>query len=329
MSATHLPFADRLCQAVSRKGTPLIVGLDPRLSELPLSLQPGNAGLAEQAQAYQRFCCEIIDVVADLVPAVKPQAAFFEQLGPWGMTALAEIVDHAKQAELLVIMDGKRGDIGSTAVAYAEAYLGEKPLSPWGCDALTVNPYLGQDTLQPFMEVAQQNGGGIFVLVKTSNPGSALYQDRLADGKTVYQVVADTVEDLAAQSQGRFGYGAAGAVVGATYPRQLAELRERLPHSLFLIPGYGAQGGKATDLAAGFDPRGLGAVINSSRGIIFAFRNPRYQQDSLQLTGSGWMAAVEQATRDAIAEIAADTPAGKLRSNPSPAPSPVPPASGS
>jgi orotidine-5'-phosphate decarboxylase len=314
---TQLPFADRLCQAVSRKGTPLIVGLDPRLPELPLSLQPGNASHSEQAAAYQQFCCEIIDVVADLVPAVKPQAAFFEQLGPWGMTALSQVVDYAREAGLLVIMDAKRGDIGSTAVAYAEAYLGEKPLSPWGCDALTVNPYLGQDTLQPFMEVSRQNSAGIFVLVKTSNPGSALYQDRLADGKTVYQVVADTVEDLAAQSQGRFGYGAAGAVVGATYPRQLAELREQMPHSLFLIPGYGAQGGKATDLAAGFDPRGLGAVVNSSRGIIFAFRNPRYQQGDAHLTGTGWLSAVERATRDSIAEIAADTPAGKLRETPS------------
>lgn len=313
---TQLPFADRLCQAVSRKGTPLIVGLDPRLPELPLSLQPGNGSHPEQATAYQQFCCEIIDVVADLVPAVKPQAAFFEQLGPWGMTALARVVDYARQAGLLVIMDAKRGDIGSTAVAYAEAYLGEKPLSPWGCDALTVNPYLGQDTLQPFMEVAQQNSGGIFVLVKTSNPGSALYQDRQTDGKAVYQVVADTVEELATQSQGRYGYGNAGAVVGATYPRQLEELRGRMPHSLFLIPGYGAQGGKATDLAAGFDPRGLGAVVNSSRGIIFAFRNPRYQQGNANLTGTGWLSAVERATRDSIAEIAAQTPAGKLRDTP-------------
>jgi len=312
MSTLSHPFADRLCQSVARKGTPLIVGLDPRVSQLPISLQPVNSGVGEQAVAYQQFCYEVIDVVADLVPAVKPQAAFFEQLGPSGMVALGKVVDYAKQAGLLVIMDAKRGDIGSTAVAYAEAYLGEKPLSPWGCDALTVNPYLGADTLQPFVEVSERRGAGIFVLVKTSNPGSSIYQDRMSEGRPLHQVVAQTVQEMTSHSQGRYGYGVVGAVVGATYPEQLAELRDRMPNSLFLIPGYGAQGGRATDLAAGFDPRGLGAVINSSRAIIFAHQNPRFQGGQGCQTGTAWQAAVERATREAIAEIAAETPAGNL-----------------
>ncbi len=173
--------------------------------------------------------------MAPLVPAVKPQAAFFEQLGPPGMTALYDVIQYARAAGLIVILDGKRNDIGSTAEAYAEGYLGS-------ADALTVSPYLGEDSLRPFVEVGQRRGAGIFVLVKTSNPGGGQFQDLMADGRPLYRHVGEFVERLAVETAGRNGYGAVGAVVGATYPQQLAELREAMPHTWFLVPGYGAQG---------------------------------------------------------------------------------------
>jgi orotidine-5'-phosphate decarboxylase len=303
-------FSDRLCRAMRAKGTPLMVGLDPRWEQLPSQLRRVNScdsDFKRMATDYCVFCRSIIDVVADLVPAIKPQAAFFEQLGPEGLIALAEVVDYACSKGLLVIMDAKRGDIGSTAEAYAHAYLGTKPKSAWGCDALTVNPYLGGDSLQPFVDIAKQNQAGIFVLVKTSNPGSRQLQDLMTDGSTLFQKVAKMVQQLAAASSGESGYGAVGAVAGATYPEQLADLRQQMPNALLLVPGYGAQGGSAADIASAFRDDGLGAVINSSRGIIFAYSNPRY--DGI----SDWMAAVERATIDSIAEIAAETSAGKLQ----------------
>lgn len=310
MTITKTPFFQRLGQSIVLKKTPLVVGLDPRVSQLPDELKPATAAPNQISQAYEAFCFQIIDVVSELVPAVKIQAAFFEQLGVDGMVSMGRIVDRAKQAGLLVIMDAKRGDIGSTAIAYAQGYLGEKPRSPWGCDALTVNPYLGADTLQPFVNTAVENDAGIFILVKTSNPGSATLQDQTVEGQPLYRLVAQQVQNLAMQTIGKgitgVDYGVAGAVVGATYPQQLAELRSLMPNSFFLIPGFGAQGGTAADIAAGFDERGLGAIVNSSRGIIFAHENPRYR------SAASWTAAIERATLDAIAEIAADTPAGKL-----------------
>lgn len=307
MPSPPTPFIERFQQSIISKQTPLVVGLDPRVSQLPASLQPVNQSLAQIAHAYQKFCGQIIEIVAPLVPAVKIQAAFFEQLGVEGLVSMGRVVDLAKQAGLLVIMDAKRGDIGSTAIAYAKAYLGEKPLSPWGCDALTVNPYLGSDTLEPFVDTAKENGAGVFILVKTSNPGSATLQDQIVAGQPLYRLVGQQVQNFAIQSASPSGYGLAGAVVGATYPQQLAELRSLMPNTYLLIPGFGAQGGKAADIAAGFDAAGLGAIVNSSRGIIFAYQNPRYQ------SAANWMAAVESATLDAIAEIAADTPAGRLK----------------
>ncbi len=241
-----MSFGERLAERVKLRGNPVLVGLDPRFAQLPECLRSGSnaTDLAAQAACYEKFCFEIIDVVAPLVAAVKPQAAFFEQLGPAGMQALDAVVRHARKAELLVILDGKRNDIGSTAQAYADAYLGAQ--SAWQADALTVSPYLGADSLEPFAERCQQQDAGIFVLVKTSNPGGGHFQDvEDASGVTIYQRVAEHVESLAAASADASGFGAVGAVVGATYPEQLIELRQAMPHSWLLVPGFGAQGGSA------------------------------------------------------------------------------------
>lgn len=300
-------FIDRLENAIQRCGTPVMVGLDPRIDMLPEGLRPRHQDKASAAQAVSIFCREVIDVVATLVAIVKPQSAFFEQLGPSGVAALADTIRYAQQRGLLVVVDGKRNDIGSTAAAYAEAYLGRQ--SPFGADALTVNPYLGDDSLRPFVERAVEQQAGVFVLVKTSNPGGKMLQDLLADGSPIYRRVGEHVEELAQRTLGQCGFGAVGAVVGATYREELAQLRARMPHTWFLVPGYGAQGATAQDVAAAFDPSGRGAVINNARGIIFAYTDPRYRDRAL---GHRWQAAIEAATRDMIAELRAETPAGKL-----------------
>jgi orotidine-5'-phosphate decarboxylase len=235
---------------------------------------------------------------------VKVQAAFFEELGPHGMTAMSTVIAHAQQQRLLVILDGKRNDIGSTAMAYARGYLG-RGQSAWNADAITVSPYLGDDSLAPFVEVAKERGAGVFVLVKTSNPGGRMLQDLACDGRRLYTRVAEYVEQLASETAGACGYGLIGAVVGATYPEQLAELRAAMPHTWFLVPGYGSQGGTAADVAAAFDERGLGAIINNSRGIIFAHERPEYSQ---RFGAARWQEAVETATRDMIAELHALMP---------------------
>lgn len=308
-------FADRLITRIRATRTPLIVGLDPRREQLPpplreaLTAPPHSAEYWEQtAAAFREFSCAIIDVVANLVPAIKPQLAFFEQLGPAGLQALSAVVDHAAQRNLLIILDGKRNDIGSTGEAYAAAYLGRKPRSPWGGDALTINPWMGRDSLAPFVARCAAVDAGLFVLVKTSNPGSEDYQALNASGQPVFRRVAADVENLANQTLGTEGYGSVGAVIGATYPEQLAELREAMPHTLFLIPGFGAQGGTASDVAGGFDCNGLGAIVNSSRAIIFAHEAKAYRQ----LPPDRWQEAVEAATREAIAQLRNDTPAGAL-----------------
>ncbi|TWT48859.1 orotidine-5'-phosphate decarboxylase [Botrimarina hoheduenensis] len=295
-------FADRLTSAVREKRSPLMVGLDPRLDQLPVSLRPPlEASAAERADAFCEFCRGVIDAVADFTPIVKPQVAFFEELGPAGMVALGAVIEEAHRAGLLVCVDGKRNDIGTTAQAYANGWLGEQ--SPWRGDALTVSPYLGDDSLEPFTKLAAERDAGVFVLVKTSNPGGALWQDLEAEGKTLYRRVGEYVETIAASTVGASGYGVAGAVVGATYPQQLAELRAAMPHTWFLIPGFGAQGGAAADVAAGFDAQGLGAVVNSSRGVIFAYeKNP--QPD--------WRDAVREAARSACEQLRAATSAGQL-----------------
>jgi orotidine-5'-phosphate decarboxylase len=224
-------FADRLAAAVTRTGNPVCVGLDPRAKNLPVGLlRAGEQSYSALAEAYARFCNGVSDVVAPLVPIVKVQAAFFEELGPPGMTAMAHVIDHAQERGLLVIVDAKRNDIGSTVEAYARGYLG-RDASAWHADALTVSPYLGDDSLTPFVEVARERAAGIFVLVKTSNPGGGLLQDAKYEGGTLYGRVAEHVEGLAAATAGKCGYGAVGAVVGATYPAQLVELRRAMPRA--------------------------------------------------------------------------------------------------
>lgn len=304
-------FTDRLARAVQAKQNPVLVGLDPRLESLPRSL---GHGIAKEdwpavAFAFEQFCKEVIDVVAPLVACVKPQAAFFEQLGPEGMGALARVIQHARQAELIVILDGKRNDIGSTAEAYAAAYLGARPRSAWGADALTVSPYLGGDSLMPFMDAARENDAGIFVLVKTSNSEGGLFQDLVADGEPVYRHVAAYVERLALDSCGASRYGLAGAVVGATYPEQLVELRAAMPHTWFLVPGFGAQGGSASSVAGAFDSSGLGAIVNNSRGIIFAHARDPYRE---KYGDARWQDAVAAATKEMIHQLRDETTAGKL-----------------
>ena len=288
-------FADRLALAVRNTGSITCVGLDPRKAQLPAPLRDSvvNDSADEWAAAYTQFCTEIIDVVAGKVACVKPQAAFFEQLGPAGMVALGQVIQYAKKVDLLVITDGKRNDIGSTATAYADGYLGEA--SPWGSDSLTVSPYLGEDSLQPFVEMCDKRAAGIFVLVKTSNPGGGLLQDRVTDGKTVYQRVAELVTEFNSSRLGESGYGPVGTVVGATYPEQLAELRQAMPGSWILVPGFGAQGGGAADVLVGLDENGLGAVVNSSRHIIFAHAREEYRQ---RFGDARWQDAVAEATTE-------------------------------
>ena len=308
-------FADRLTAAVRRTKTPTLVGIDPRLGNLPAPLRPTDPSPspAQIANAFVEFSKGIVDVVAPLVPAVKPQSAFFEQIGPAGTVALGTVIQYARSKGLVVITDAKRNDIGSTADAYAQAYLGPPDSTPFASDCLTVSPYLGEDSLEPFVEVAQQNGNGIFVLVKTSNPGGGRFQDLVANGQPVYQHVAQLVNQLALDTPGHdssHAYGCVGAVIGATYPEQLDALRQSMPNTWLLVPGYGAQGGGASDVSGGFDKQGLGAIINSSRGIIFAHEREEFRD---KFPTQDWQRAVEAATLEMIAGLAAETPAGKLR----------------
>lgn len=311
-------FATRLHDAVRLKKTPALVGLDPRFDRLPKPCVTAAeaAGttdrLAMMAEAFERFCNGIIDVVAPLVPAVKPQAAFFEELGPAGTAVLGRVIRRARDAGLIVLCDAKRGDIGSTAEAYARGYLaGEDPdAAAWAADALTVNPYLGPDTLEPFVKVAEERGAGIYVLVRTSNPQAGRFQDRQGDATPLYRDIGATVEELATRlGQGR-DYGPIGAVVGATCPEELAELRNAMPHVPFLVPGYGSQGGTSADTAAAFSADGLGALVNSSRGINFAHAQPGYAEE---FGDDRWQDAVAAATHSMIDDLAAHTPAGCLR----------------
>jgi orotidine-5'-phosphate decarboxylase len=310
-------YANRLNQAVRAKKTAALIGLDPRFRDLPAPIvrsaqkRESRDPRTLAAAAYEEFCFRLIDVVAPLVPAVKPQAAFFEECGPEGVRTLARVIRRAREAGLIVICDAKRGDIGSTAEAYAAAYVaGEDPdAAPFAADALTVNPYLGEDTLDPFVRLAQERGAGIYVLVRTSNKGAGVFQDRVADAQPIYRHVAGVVEKLAASTAGTDAYGCVGAVVGATYPRELRELRGAMPHAPLLVPGFGSQGGTAADVAAAFGEDGLGALVNNSRGINFAHAREPYRE---AFGDEKWEQAVEAATKEMIAELARHTPAGKL-----------------
>ena len=270
-------FADRLYRRVLELKSPCVVGLDPHLGRLPREFtaahDPG-ATRKEKARDVERFLTGIIDAVADLVPAVKPQSAFFEALGADGVECWERVVKAAHQAGLLVVGDVKRGDIGSTAAAYAQAFLTGSPgTDPETlCDCITVNPYLGTDSIQPFLDACQQSGGGLYVLVRTSNPSSAEFQ---AKGEPcLSDQVADAVVRWGQDLVGESGYSSVGAVVGATHPKELVELRQRMPGVPFLIPGYGAQGGAAGDLAGAFGEHFAGGLVNSSRGILFPEAEP-------------------------------------------------------
>ncbi len=309
----HLPmtahFADRLTAACRRCGNSVCVGLDPRWDQLPEEIRTRhNQGtLAAVAGAYEEFCARVLDVVAPLVAVVKPQMAFFEACGPAGLVALQAVLRRARRHGLLAILDGKRNDIASTAEAYADAAFagtalagGRRPV--WDADALTVNPYLGRDAIEPFLRSARRDDRGVFVLVRTSNPGAGQFQDLVCAGRPVFQHVAEAVGAWAGENVGNCELGDVGAVVGATHPAELAALRKAIPNALFLVPGYGAQGASAADTAAAFRPDGLGAIVNSSRGITTSF--PPAER--------AWEAAVETATRRTIADLAAATPMGRL-----------------
>jgi orotidine-5'-phosphate decarboxylase len=241
------------------------------------------------------------------VPVVKPQSAFFEACGPAGFMAQQHVLKKARELGLITILDNKRNDIASTAEAYADAafagtLLNDKRVPVWEADALTINPYLGRDAVEPFLASARKVNAGVFVLVRTSNKGAGLFQDLESRGKPVYQHVAEAVGAWAGENLGTCGYGDVGAVVGATHPAELAKLRQLIPQTIFLVPGYGAQGGSAGDTAAAFRDDGLGAVINSSRGIIASFKPDDPQ----------WEAAIEAATKAAIADLKKATPMGNL-----------------
>lgn len=309
-------FSDRLATQIRLKKTPVLVGIDPRWASIPESLKTNKSENNPQhlSEVFETFSKKVIDIVAPLVPAVKPQSAFFEQYGPAGMQCLANVVRYASEKGLLVILDGKRNDIGSTATAYANGLIGPACTSPWGADALTVSPYLGDDSLTPFVDVANKRQGGVFILIKTSNKGGAQFQDLLIDNEPLYLKVGNYVEKLASQSieetHVECGYGNVGGVVGATWPEQLSQLREKLPHVWFLVPGYGSQGGGAKDVQGAFDEKGLGAIVNNSRGILFAYQAEAYKE---KYGEANWEGAVEAATLDMIHALASETLAGRLR----------------
>jgi orotidine-5'-phosphate decarboxylase len=267
-------FADRLADAVERKRSQLVVGLDPRSDLLPVELKgDAHLGREETADACARFCRGLVDAVAPYVVAVKPQSAFFEALGADGVRAFEDVCAYSRAAGLQVIADAKRGDIGSTARAYAAAFLeaenGRDPIA----DALTVNPYLGRDSIDPYLGACRRHGAGIFCVVKTSNQGGAEVQDLvLSDGRHVWQQVAELVRDWGEDLVGDHGLSAVGAVIGATHPRAVGEARRLLPKSILLLPGVGAQGATPADVARAFTSGPASALVNVARDVIYAFR---------------------------------------------------------
>ena len=273
---------DRLIARIDELKNPSVAGLDPKLEYVPRFLKDAffvkdGHTLKAAAGAILAFNKALIDELCDIVPAIKPQAAYYEMYGWEGVRTLAETIRYAQQKGMYVMTDGKRNDIGATMTAYATAHLGKVmvdgvELEPFGADALTVNGYLGTDGIQPLLDVCQKYDKGIFVLAKTSNPSSGELQDRKIDGKSVYEIMGEMCEKWGEQQIGKYGYSAVGAVIGATYPEQLAELRAKLPHTMFLVPGYGAQGGGAKGVAGAFDANGRGAIVNSSRAIMCAYQ---------------------------------------------------------
>ena len=298
---------NKLIAKIQKTKAPIVVGLDPMLSYIPEYIQKKafeeyGETLEGAAEAIWQFNKEIVDKTYDLIPAVKPQIAMYEQFGIEGLKAYKKTIDYCKSKDLVVIGDIKRGDIGSTSAAYAVGHLGKvqvgsKCYVPFDEDFATVNPYLGSDGVKPFIEVCQEEGKGIFVLVKTSNPSSGEFQDQLVDGRPLYELVGEKVAQWGEEHMGD-SYSYVGAVVGATYPEMGAVLRKLMPKTFILVPGYGAQGGQGKDLVHFFNEDGLGAIVNSSRGIIAAYKQEKYASFGAENFGDASRAAVEDMAAD-------------------------------
>ena len=298
----------QLIEKIQKTKAPICVGLDPMLSYVPEHIQAAafeqyGETLEGAAEAIWQFNKEIVDHTFDLIPAVKPQIAMYEQFGIEGLKVYKRTVDYCKEKGLVVIGDAKRGDIGSTSAAYATGHIGSvqvgsKTYSGFDTDFLTVNPYLGTDGVKPFVDVCNSHDRGLFVLVKTSSPSSGEFQDRLIDGRPLYEWVAEKVVEWGNASMDG-DYSNVGAVVGATYPEMSRILRNLMPHTYFLVPGYGAQGGTAEDLKHCFNKDGLGAVVNSSRGIIAAYKQEKYKKFGTE----HFAEASRQAVMDMVADI--------------------------
>lgn len=299
---------NKLVDKIVKTNAPVVVGLDPMMKYIPEHVQKEafeqyGETLEGAAEAIWQYNKAIIDNIYDIVPAVKPQIAMYEQFGIEGLKVFKKTVDYCHEKDMVVIGDVKRGDIGSTSEAYAVAHLGKvkvgsKLLTPFDEDFATVNPYLGTDGIKPFVDVCREEKKGIFVLVKTSNPSSGEFQDRLIDGKPLYEIVGEKVNEWGSDCMGN-DYSYVGAVVGATYPEQGELLRKVMPKAYILVPGYGAQGGKGSDLAHFFNKDGLGAIVNSSRGIIAAFKQEKYAKFGAE----HYAEASRQAALDMIEDI--------------------------
>ena len=302
---------NKLIDKITNLQAPIVVGLDPMLAYVPdhikkVAFEEYGETLEGAAEAIWQFNKKIVDATYDLIPAVKPQIAMYEQFGIPGLVAFKKTVDYCKEKDLVIIGDIKRGDIGSTSTAYAVGHVGKVQVGEnryYGFDEdfVTVNPYLGTDGVKPFIEVCKEENKGIFVLVKTSNPSSGEFQDQLVDGTPLYELVGKKVAEWGEQHMGN-GYSYVGAVVGATYPEMGKVLRKIMPNTYILVPGYGAQGGKAKDLVHYFNKDGLGAIVNSSRGIIAAYKQDIYKEKGI--TPENFADASRMAVEDMVADIA-------------------------
>lgn len=298
---------DKLIEKIKKTHAPIVVGLDPMMNYIPEHIQKKafaeyGETLEGAAEAIWQFNKEIVDHTYDLIPAVKPQIAMYEQFGIPGLISFQKTVDYCRQKDLVVIGDIKRGDIGSTSAAYAAGHIGtvkvgSKEYVPFGEDFVTVNPYLGTDGVKPFVDVCKQQKKGLFILVKTSNPSSGEFQDRPIDGRPLYELVGEKVAEWGRDCMGE-SYSYIGAVVGATYPEMGKILRKIMPKSFILVPGYGAQGGKGADLVHFFNDDGLGAIVNSSRGIIAAYKQEEYAQFGEEHFAEASRAAVKAMAED-------------------------------
>jgi len=300
---------NKLIKEIVKKDAPIVVGLDPKIGFIPKQIldrwyKEKSFSLEAVGEAIFEYNKGIIDATYDLIPAVKPQIAMYEQFGIPGLVAFKKTVDYCKEKNLVIIGDIKRGDIGSTSEAYAIGHIGkvaigENTFSPFNEDIVTVNPYLGSDGVLPFVDVCKNEGKGIFVLVKTSNPSSGEFQDKIIDGRPLYELVAEKVNEWGESTiDSEYGYSNVGAVVGATYPEMGVRLRQLLPKAYILVPGYGAQGGSGKDLKGFFNKDGLGAIVNSSRGIIAAYKNEKYASYGDEGYADASRAAVEDMLRD-------------------------------